>query len=117
VFQRLVVGPSEDQPFFRGRLRIIAVELYDEYVVVQWRYVPLPDSDMGEEPAMRFLDVQQSISLADDSGTGYHAVSGNTSGHPEEIIGRKYFMPAVSEGARRLHISAGDVRFAVDVRE
>jgi hypothetical protein len=131
VFQRLVAGPVEDLPFLTGSLRIIGVELYDEYVVVQWRFVASSspaiaqagdgaENDLSvsfEEDDLPFsLRVQRSIQLADDTGGVYHAVSGHTSGHPEEIVGREYFTPAVPEGASRLLVRADDVHFEVPLR-
>jgi hypothetical protein len=44
-FWRLVPGPDCEEPLAGGRLRIVALELFDDHVAVHWRLAPPPDPE------------------------------------------------------------------------
>lgn len=131
-FVRLIAGPWE-MPLFDGRLRVIALELFEDRLVLYWHVYPLPthnrpnvgatgeqhaaeSAGSGAQPSekgglwlSRLLAAE--MELADDAGQRYTATSGGGGGTSDERWGARVFVPGLSQTAQlvRLRFQGGEV--------
>jgi hypothetical protein len=139
--ERVILGPPEAQPFLDGWLRIVAVELFPQFVRVHWNLGPTPsyeallgddlaevDRDTeglpGEERenqryrarALRFYRLFQPT-LSDDLGTKYRSPRARSAGPMErdEETGITDFTPSMPSEASSLEIKVLDCRIVVPV--
>ena len=116
VFIRSQPGPDEEFEVHGGRLRVIAVELYDSAVAVRWRVAPQPDvaSAFPDEAAalehdlvgledwaaedLRQKGLQKlsmmrlyKFGLTDDVGTSYMQTGSRHGGGPSGMTGEAEF--------------------------
>ena len=126
-FIRSVAGSDREYDLFGGRLRVIAVDLYDTTVAVRWRVAPEPDiaTVFPAEERQLLRDIQGTedwaaaelrkkaherlrmlrlyrFSLTDDAGTQYVYCGGGAHGSPNEWTGEEKFSPAAPESASEL---------------
>lgn len=138
-FVRLIAGPVEEKPLLDGRVRIVAVELFLDYVRLHWDIAPLPSfkTVMGEdlaaldrdteglEPERRSLIRDSTFSqrlhylaqfrISDDVGTEYRLRRGHATGgaHGEETFGSSDFTPAPPENASEIVVEVREATFEV----
>ena len=140
-FLRLIPGPDE-QEFHGGRLRMLALELYDSQMVVQWRAAPLPDPPAIAQRELSLLDgateglpapererlhtaqalesisyLWQSFVVSDDLGTAYRLVgsSGDAGPSGNEMSGRLVVEPTAPVPASIIDVGVLDVHFRFDL--
>ncbi len=140
-FSRLVMGPDE-QDFYGGRLRILALEVYDTQVVVAWRVAPLPDPSaiagreldllrgatqglpeperkrLGAELALESMSyLWQAFVISDDLGTVYRLLgsSADAGRSGNEISGRLVVEPSVAPAASMIDVDVLDIHFRFDL--
>ena len=129
-FVRSIPGPDTEYELYGGRLRIVAVEIYDKMVSVRWRAAPEPDlwAAFPEEAAQLAHDVEgtdawavealaqkaerrmramrlYNFGLTDDVGTEYHGTGGGHRGGGNDVTGEARFSPAPPPNATRLTIT------------
>jgi hypothetical protein len=135
-FQRLIPGTDEEKFFRGGRLRILAVEQYDDGLAVQWLFAPPSEGAISQiddheadldalspqEREARLIEHQYAlrgslaphwISLADDVGTSYRGQAGGSIGSLSQIFGRYTFVPTVPDEVTEVHVDADGVVFIV----
>ena len=131
AFLRSRPGPDEEFEVYGGRLRIIAVELYDSVVAVRWRASPEPDITMAfpQETAaleqdligledwaaedlrrkgrqkLSMMRLYRSFDLTDDLGTAYTPKGSSSGGGNHEMTGEAKFQPGVPPNASVLTFS------------
>ena len=118
-FVRSVPGPNVEFERHGGRLRVIAVEIYDTKVAIRWRFAPEPDisSAFPAESAQLAPDLEGTddwaaaellkkaeqrlhsrrlyrFGLNDDIGTEYRSWGGSSGGGNGETTGEVRFLPA-----------------------
>jgi len=118
-FVRSVLGPDAEFERHGGRLRVLAVDIYDTVVTVRWRVAPEPDifSAFPAEAIQLAQDVEGAdawaaehlrekaeqrlrmmrlyrFSLTDDTGTKYMTTGGSHGGGNNEMTGEAKFLPA-----------------------
>jgi hypothetical protein len=118
-FERSMPGPDAEFDFHGGRLRVIAVDLYDSSVDIRWRVAPEPDIEdvFPDESAQMARDSEGTqewaaehlrdkgrrglrnmrlyrFELSDDVGSQYRQSSGGSGGRPGEMTGTARFSPA-----------------------
>lgn len=108
-------------PFRSGHLTVIALELYNDGLVVQWREVHPTDFMATEQldvehAGARLMHFPMLLELTDDVGTRYTRGTAHTVTTGREVFGRQYFQPTVPDPATRLYISAENVMFDVPLR-
>jgi hypothetical protein len=119
-FKGIAAGPEE-----RNGRRLIAVECFDEGLVVRWEVKHQLPADLHGRPEgevyERFRPPDDSLDLValDDAGTRYHAGGGAGSA---EVISDCWvsswvfrFRPGLSPDATMLSVTLDDERFEVDV--
>jgi hypothetical protein len=128
-FVRLVPAPNEEREWFSGRLRFIAVELYDIEAVILWRMAPLPDVTQalpGETEAFardieglpdeerrrmhlrrpNVLHLANRFGVTDDAGTAYAVRGGGASSTDRMAVGQLAIQPAPPPSAQQLSVDA-----------
>jgi hypothetical protein len=133
-FVRSLPGPDTEFERHGGRLRVLAVEIYDTVVSIRWRMAPEPDIDavFASEAAQLARDVEGLddwaaaelrkkagrrmhqlrlfvFSLRDDVGTDYLAMGGGAGSGNNETSGDARFVPAPPSSARALTLTWFDV--------
>ena len=129
-FVRSIPGPDTEYELYGGRLRIVAVEVYDTMVNVRWRAAPEPDVSavFAEEADQLAHDVEGTdawaaeelkrkaekrlrmfrlydFGLTDDLGTAYHSKGGGRGSHGIGTTGEANFAPAPPANASLLTIT------------
>ena len=117
-FVRSVAGPDEEFELYGGKLRVVAVEIYDNSAVVRWRVSPEPDiSAVFPDEAMALeTDIEgledwaaeelrnkaqrrmrmtrlYHFDLADDVDTTYHRDGSSHGGGNSGMTGEAKFQP------------------------
>lgn len=131
VFVRSQPGPNEEFEVHGGRLRVIAIELYDSVVAVRWRAAPEPDITLAfpQESAaleqdlegledwavedlrakgrqrLRTMRLYRRFVLTDDLGTAYMPNGSSSGGGNHEMTGEARFQPGVPSTASVLTLS------------
>src|SRR5207253_5474079 len=110
TFRRLIAGPEVEASFSEGRLRMLALELYDISVAVQWRFV----SQSALTTSRVAQSVHNELTLRDALGTPYNPIGG-TSGatRRDEVLGRKVFEPAVPAEAAWIEATIEELVFRI----
>lgn len=124
-FVRSVPGPDAELVRHGGRLRVLAVDLYDTTVEVRWRCCPPPDVAADEPIAgvpperdghddrppdelhRRGMELLQPyrFALSDDGGTVYAQVGGGHGTNGVEATGTVRFAPAPPSTASMLLVA------------
>lgn len=129
-FVRSIPGPDAEYELYGGRLRIMAVEVYDTMVSIRWRAAPEPDVSavFSDEAAQLAHDVEgteawaaeelkkkaekrlrmfrlYNFALADDVGTEYYEEGSGRRGGGNGITGEADFTPAPPATASRLTVT------------
>jgi hypothetical protein len=137
-FLRTITGPDEDRPFYAGRLRMPALDLYDSHMVLHWRVTPLhnplvseaedlADADRDSEglperereghrqmERLRSMwDVSHHFVVSDDVGTGYHRSQSlsEAGSSDDERVGHVVLRPSAPESASQVTVEAAGNRF------
>jgi hypothetical protein len=131
VFVRSLPGPDDEFEIYGGRLRIIAIEIYDTVVAVRWRVAPEPDIALAfpQESAaleqdlegledwavddlrakgrqrLRTMRLYRRFVLTDDVGTAYMTKGSSSGGGNHEMTGEARFQPGVPPTASVLTLS------------
>jgi hypothetical protein len=137
-FVRSVAGPDREYDLLGGRLRVIAVDIYDSALTVRWRVAPEPDiaAVFPAEEGQLLRDIQGTeewasvelrrkaherlrmrrlyrFTLTDDVGTQYVNSGGGSSGRPNEMTGEARFSPSPPSSASELTLGWLDLSIAV----
>jgi hypothetical protein len=137
-FVRSIPGPDTEYELYGGRLRIIAIEVYDTMATVRWHVAPQPDistafpyeatqlahdvegiDSRAAEELKRKAEKRLRISrlhnfgLVDDVGTEYRPSGGGSRGGSYGTTGEADFAPAPPAFASKLTITWLDL--TVDV--
>lgn len=131
MFIRSQSGPDDEFEIYGGRLRVIAIEIYDSVVAVRWRVAPEPDITLAfpQESAeleqdlegledwaveglrgkgrqrLRTMRLYRNFGLTDDVGTPDTSKGSSSGGSNHEMTGEARFQPGVPSTASRLSLS------------
>jgi hypothetical protein len=140
-FRRLIPGPDEEKVFGPGRVRILALVVFDDGVDVEWLFSLARDQDLfatereavakdldalpAEEQARRLEDrdrhlrwhaAPRELGLSDDVGTAYQMQGGGAHGGFVTLRGHQGFAPTIPPEATEMYVDADHARFTVSVR-
>lgn len=116
-FVRQIPAPNDSvRPAWNGQLRLIALELYEDGVVLRWLFVT--DQQIGEQDrGALLLSRIRTCALEDDRGTPYHPSSwaggARTDGTQRVEIS---FMPALPVKASFIKATLAGQEFVVPTR-
>lgn len=116
-FVRSIPGPDAEYDLYGGRLRVVAVDVYDKMVTVKWSAAPESDAvavfpekavqlahtksrRINPAARKRVMVIHRNFRLADDVGTPYDTLGGGGGSTGESL-----FAPAPPDNASMLTIT------------
>lgn len=111
TFVRLVSGSDDELLVPEGRLRFIAVEVYDVAIVLQWRL-----EHLGLGPKGSPGDLLQRLQMTDDTGLMYRPTSFGGRGGRDHMIGQWGAWPGLPKKATRLQVELDGSVVRIPVR-
>ncbi len=140
AFVRTIPGPDAEFEFHGGKLRVLAIDIYDSAVDVRWRAAPEPIVDaalpsemaqvvgdtkgMQDQAAKHLQDMGRSelrrmrlyqFELSDNVGTQYDRSTGGSGGRPGERTGNMRFSPAPPAEASVLTLNWLDLQVTLRI--